>query len=316
MNKFRIFQYSLLALILSPLVGASIYGTGKAIAQSINASSQFSANGQKITINSPPNDVISGPTNLTGTGNVVVNSQGSGSVGVDVRGSGSGMTFNFQGSVDGTNYVAAPCVVPSTGAIVTGGSANGTWTCQAAGYQLMRVNMSAFTSGTASITLNASAGSNQPPIGTQGTATNLTAVNGSAISGGATGQLPVNLLPVTAGGLTVYHVQPTASDNHANIKNGAGQVYKISVTGNATQTTVQYLRLYNAASGFNGCNSATNIIYSNAIPFSTNGAGLVDAWPEGMPFSTGISICVTGGYGDNDTTNATASAMNVNIGYK
>ncbi len=149
-----------------------------------------------------------------------------------------------------------------------------------------------------------------------GTSTNLTEINGVAITGGAPGQLPVNPQPTTTGGLSVYTVQPAASDNHATIKASAGQVYKISITGNATQTTVQYVRLYNAAGGFNGCNSATNLIYSNAIPFSTEGSGILDLWSNGMAFSTGISICITGGYGNTDTTNATASAMNVNIGYK
>ncbi len=153
------------------------------LAQNVSGTTKFttSSNGSvKVTVNSPPNDVISGPTNLTSTGSVSVNSQGAGSVGIDVRGNGSGMTFVFEGSVDGTNYVSAPCVVPSTGAIVTGGSANGTWTCQAAGYQLMRVRLSAISGGTFTGTANASAGSNQPPIGTQGTATNLTAVAGTA----------------------------------------------------------------------------------------------------------------------------------------
>lgn len=309
MNKLRIFQYALLAVLLAPVCGATLLGAGKAIAQAVTGSSQISSNGQKITINSPPNDVVSGPTNLTGTGSVSVNSQGSGSVGIDVRGSGSGMTFVFEGSVDGTNYVSAPCVVPSTGAIVTGGSANGTWTCQAAGYQLMRVRLSAISGGTFTGTLNASAGSNQPPIGTQGTKTDVAAIAGTAVS--STNGLPTNLYPVASGGLSIYFVQPTASDNHVNIKNGAGQVYKISVTNNSS--TINYLRLYNAASGFNGCNSATNLVYQMAVPASS---GFVDQWDMGMPFSTGISICVTSGYATTDTTNATASAMSVNVGYK
>lgn len=314
MKFSRIFQYGLLSLILGPLVGGTLYGAKEAIAQAVNSTGSFSSG--KITVTVPPNDVVQGPTNLTGTGSVTVNSQGSGSVGVDVRGSGSGMVFTFQGSVDATNFISIPCVVPGTGALVTGGSANGTWTCQSAGYQQVRLNMSSFTSGTAAITLNASAGSSQPPIGVQGTATNITAIATNPVTGGATGQLPVNVLPTTTGGLSVYNVQPTASDNHAVIKAGAGQVYKISVTGNATQTTVQYIRLYNATTGFNGCNSATNIVYENAIPFSTNGAGILDFWPDGIAFATGISICVTGGYAQTDTTNATASALNVNIGYK
>lgn len=117
--------------------------------------------------------------------------------------------------------------------------------------------------------------------------------------------------PVTTGGLSVYFVQPAASDNHVNIKNGAGQVYKISVTNNSA--TANYLRLYNAASGFNGCNSATNLVYQMMIPANS---GYSDSWETGIAFSTGISICVTSGYATNDTTNATASAMSVNVGYK
>ena len=114
--------------------------------------------------------------------------------------------------------------------------------------------------------------------------------------------------------LKVYFVQPVASDNHVVIKAGAGQVYKISVTNNSA--TVNYLRLYNATTGFNGCNSATNLVYQALIPASTSGAGLLDSWTEGMAFATGISICVTSGYATTDTTNATASAMSVNVGYK
>lgn len=121
-------------------------------------------------------------------------------------------------------------------------------------------------------------------------------------------------VPTTAGGLSVYFVQPTASDNHVVIKAGAGQVYKVSVTNNSA--TVNYLRLYNATTGFNGCNSATNLVYQVAIPASTSVGGLSDSWDSGMAFSTGISICVTSAYATTDTTNATASAMSVNIGYK
>jgi hypothetical protein len=120
--------------------------------------------------------------------------------------------------------------------------------------------------------------------------------------------------PVTSGGLSVYFVQPAASDNHVVIKAGAGQVYKITAMNNSA--TVNYLRLYNATTGFNGCNSATNLVYQGQIPASTTVGGLSDSWDLGMAFSTGISICVTSGYATTDTTNATASAMSVNIGYK
>lgn len=120
--------------------------------------------------------------------------------------------------------------------------------------------------------------------------------------------------PVTSGGLSWYFVQPAASDNHVVIKAGAGQVYNIQVTNNSA--TVNYLRLYNATTGFNGCNSATNLVGQWAIPASTSVGGLSMSIDMGIAFATGISICVTSGYATTDTTNATASAMSVNVGYK
>lgn len=120
--------------------------------------------------------------------------------------------------------------------------------------------------------------------------------------------------PVISGGLTLYNVEPAAGDNHVNIKNGAGQVYHIAAY--SKHTAAQYMRLYNAATGFNGCGSATNLVWSGIIPGASTGAGFVEDIPMGLAFSTGISICVTGAYGQADTTNATASVMEVNVGYK
>jgi hypothetical protein len=117
----------------------------------------------------------------------------------------------------------------------------------------------------------------------------------------------------TSGGYTTYFLQPTAGDNHTNIKNGAGQVYWVLAENNSA--TINYLRFYNAASGFNGCNSATNLITQIQIPASTSVGGVNIPLQYGIPFSTGISICVTSGYATTDTTNATATAISLTIGY-
>lgn len=121
---------------------------------------------------------------------------------------------------------------------------------------------------------------------------------------------PVTPVVGTAGGATPYFVQPTASDNHAVIKNGAGTAYGIMATNNSV--TINYLRLYNAGTGFNGCNSATGLLTQVAILPS---GGITVAFPVGMAFGTGLSICVTSGYATTDTTNATASAMSVTVLY-
>lgn len=117
----------------------------------------------------------------------------------------------------------------------------------------------------------------------------------------------------TAGGPTPFFLQPAASDNHTVVKAGAGQVYYVVVTNNSA--TVNYLRFYNATTGFNGCNSATNHVSQIAIPASTSVGGISVPFQYGLPFATGISICVTSGYALTDTTNATASAMSLTIGY-
>src|SRR6267154_1173796 len=78
----------------------------------------------------------------------------------------------------------------------------------------------------------------------------------------------VSTAPVTTGGLSTYFVQPAASDNHIVIKNGAGQVYYVMVFNNSA--TVNYLRLYDAGTGFNGCNSATGLVMQMQVPASVS----------------------------------------------
>jgi hypothetical protein len=121
------------------------------------------------------------------------------------------------------------------------------------------------------------------------------------------------LSPATTGGLTNFVIEPAASDNHTNIKNGAGQVYGIHVFNNSA--TINYGRLYNAGTGFNGCASATNLLYEFHIPASTSDAGFVVPVPQGLAFGNGISLCVTGAYGQTSTTAATASAISLNVLY-
>ena len=289
MKPSRIFQYALLTLLVGPLVGSVLWGAKKAIAQAVNSSGLSTSKGgaTNVTVVTPPNDIVSGPTNLTGAGNVSVVAQGSGSTGIDIRGTGTGMTFLFEGSVDGTNYISIPCVVPNTGAIVTGTSANGTWTCQSAGYQNVRARLTAISGGTATITLNASAGSNQPPIGTQGTSTNITAVGGNAVtttvpvSGTVTATVgvPTNITPTDCSGTiaTGNTAQNAFTANAARkgfvIANiDTTEVMWISFTGTAaasgtgsyplapaTATTFAQLNSFTSPYGF-GMNTALSVV--------------------------------------------------------
>src|SRR5262249_12996175 len=141
---------------------------GYALAQSVNSSTQVSIGATKVTVNAPPNDVVAGPTSFSGTGTLAVNSQGSGSVGIQITGTFTGVTVAFEGTVDSTNWFSVPCFTSGTsGTVATGittSSSGGAWTCPAAGYQQIRANVTARSTGTAVITLNASAGSAQRPV--------------------------------------------------------------------------------------------------------------------------------------------------------
>lgn len=147
--------------------------------------------------------------------------------------------------------------------------------------------------------------------------------NGQAVMAGSSpvviasnqSAVPVTIGAVTTGGSTAYTpFVPTASDNHQTVKNGAGTVYSMSVSNNSA--TKNYARLYDAGTGFNGCNSATGVIFAFEIPPTDGGFSIQPGGAPGMAFSTGLSLCITSGFGLTDTTNATATAMYVNVAYK
>ncbi len=196
------------------------------------------------------------------------------------------------------------------------------------------INVTTDASGTADVNLSQVGGNAvDTGIGTGGSATLRTSIDTSqTITLGTAGTPASNVMTVqgitsmtpllatptaaTTGGLTNYLVEAAASDNHVVIKATAGTVYHINITNKSG--AIQYVRLYNATTGFNGCNSATNIVYEAEVPFQTsNVGGFIDGSPMGIAsFATGIAICYTGAFGQTDTTNATASASVINIGYK
>lgn len=198
----------------------------------------------------------------------------------------------------------------TTGIFVTGPSATALATSGNQSTQITQETAIAAVAGATNDAAYSGSGNSTINAGVRGLYTAVT----SAIPAGTNTIGNVVPVPATSGGLTVSTFEPAASDNHTNLKNGAGQVYSITAFNNSA--TVNYLRLYNAASGFNGCNSATNLVAVYHIPGNTSDAGFILYDGMGIPFSTGISYCVVSAYGQATTTNATASAMDINIGYK
>lgn len=172
----------------------------------------------------------------------------------------------------------------------------------------VRVRVSAWTSGTANVQLRATSAIPQ-----------AAPVLGSAVGSPVNGPSSVWICSEDSSancihpriGLTNFVLQPTASTNAINIATGVHVVHHIDITNNSA--TANYLRLYNSTSAT--CSSATNLVYWVEIPPSPQ--PFISDWSSGLSgFVTGLSMCLTSGYGTTDVTNATATAMTLNIGYR
>jgi hypothetical protein len=80
-----------------------------------------------------------------------------GGVGVQVTGTYSG-TLQFEVTIDGTTYVALPALNITTGAEATTTTGTGIFRFDVVGVLLVRVRATAWTSGTATVTIAGMAG--------------------------------------------------------------------------------------------------------------------------------------------------------------
>lgn len=117
----------------------------------------------------------------------------------------------------------------------------------------------------------------------------------------------------TSGGTTLYK-NIDVDETEDEVKATAGQVYWIHAMN--MKATPLYLKIYNA--------TAANVTVGTTVPAltfpvpsqgSTNGAGFVLAIPNGIAFSTAITIAATTGIADNDTGAPGANECVVSMGY-
>lgn len=166
---------------------------------------------------------------LTAPGTVIITTDGQATVSVVATGNGAGLTFAFQGTNDGgTTWTTLLGVVPSTNATATSFSANGTWVVSAAGFQTLRVNLTAISGGTETFALAASARTARN-IGNPGTVTSIATT--SPITGGTI---------TTAGTIACATCVTSAAALTANsIMIGAGsQASAITLTGSGVLTAL------------------------------------------------------------------------------
>ena len=79
------------------------------------------------------------------------------------------------------------------------------------------------------------------------------------------------------------------------------------------ETTVSYLKIYDKATA---PTVGTDVpVLTIPVPTHTQGAGIVIPIPNGVTFSNGIAIAVTGGVADSDTTAVGADEVVINLTY-
>lgn len=101
---------------------------------------------------------------LSGTGTCIVLTNGAGTVSFNLSSSGaSGLTYNFQGSSDGSHWFTVPYADPSsnpaTFSYTTSSATSGQWIVAAGSLQKIQFNLTAYSAGTLTVHGEAGAGS-------------------------------------------------------------------------------------------------------------------------------------------------------------
>jgi len=127
----------------------------------------------------------------------------------------------------------------------------------------------------------------------------LTRVTSKSGGGGDTATLPFRLISA-------------ASTNATSVKASAGTITTITAVS-INETTVSYLKIYDKATA---PTVGTDVpVMTIPVPTNIQGAGIVISIPNGVTFSNGIAIAVTGGVADSDTTAVLADEVVINLTY-
>lgn len=267
-------------------------------------------------------------------GSVTLNLSGSPSTSiVDVRGTWTG-TLTWEVSSNGVDFdvVGAQAVGGGSGAVQTT-AFNGQYQPSVAGMVALRVRATAWTSGTANITLRASNAVSRVFL-------NTVAVQGTTQTGGVaslpmwgTGSVPnnatqnavvtslrdpvpaganiigsVSQVPTTTGGLSVFKKISAATTNAATIKAAPGQVYGWYLYNNAAST--RFIKLYD---------KATALVVGTDVPVLTlplpAGAAANVSIDNGIAFLAGIGCAITANMADADTTAIAVNDVLINVFY-
>ena len=197
--------------------------------------------------------------------------QDTGAVSFTISGTWSA-TLQFEVSEDNTNFVALNAYPPNSTTAVTSTAANGTWTAGVAGMVQFRVRASAYSSGTATVSIQGSK------------AVALSSLTGGGGGGGGTVTAVTGVAPVTSTGGTTPAIgcatctTSAAALTSGDILEGGGLQAIVADTklddGNTTANTLTY--------------TGTGGVTASAGPVTAGGSGGVGGTltlPEGTAAS-------------------------------
>lgn len=222
--------------------------------------------------------------------------------GVMVRVSGTFTgTLVFEASDDQTSWYSIYMVRGSSAAgessRALSGSTLESWRANIAGWKFFRVRCSAYTSGTATVTISAVTLPFEPAA-VQSTGGSVTAT--LAASTNLAADFASGVRTTTTNAMLRQKIISAASTNATLVKSSAGRVYGWQLTN--TSASTRYFKIYNKASAPTvGTDVPTDII---AIPAGAN----VDVLgPIGVAYATGIGFAITAAPADSDTTAVAAN---------
>lgn len=122
----------------------------------------------------------------------------------------------------------------------------------------------------------------------------------------------VTLQPHTQGGLSIFR-SLDIDETEEDVKTSAGQLYFIHAMNMVA--TARYLKFYNATAANVTVGTTTPVLTFPIPANSTTGAGFTVSIPQGLAFSTAISVACTTGVADADTGAPGANDVIINLGY-
>jgi hypothetical protein len=124
--------------------------------------------------------------------------------------------------------------------------------------------------------------------------------------------IPVRVLPVAAGGCSIFR-SLDLDESEEEVKATAGTVYGVWFSNMAT--TTNFLKFYNATAA-NVTVGTTTPVLTLALPGNTtDDISGVFSIPQGIAFSTAITVAATTGLADNNTGAPAANDVIVNVFY-